>query len=65
LEAVVRHSRAFGPVVRLELELVQDGATVEAHVPRGRADSLRIAKGQRVFLSPTNLRVYPRGASPS
>jgi sulfate transport system ATP-binding protein len=58
LEAVVRHVRAFGPVVRLELDLVEGGRTIEAHIPRGRYDSLGLAKGQRVYVSPTNVRVF-------
>jgi sulfate transport system ATP-binding protein len=58
LEAVVRHVRAFGPVVRLELDLVEGGRTIEAHVPRGRFDSLALSKGQRVYVSPTNVRVF-------
>jgi sulfate transport system ATP-binding protein len=58
LEAVVRHIRAFGPVVRLELDLVDGGRTIEAHVPRGRFESLALAKGQRVYVSPTNVRVF-------
>lgn len=32
LEAVVRHVRAFGPVVRVELDLVGGGNTVEVHL---------------------------------
>jgi sulfate transport system ATP-binding protein len=58
LEAVVRHVRAFGPVVRLELDLVEGGRTIEAHIPRGRFESLGLSKGQRVYVSPTNVRVF-------
>jgi sulfate transport system ATP-binding protein len=58
LEAVVRHIRAFGPIVRLELDLVDGGRTIEAHIPRGRFDGLALAKGQKVFVSPTNVRVF-------
>jgi sulfate transport system ATP-binding protein len=58
LEAVVRHVRAFGPIVRLELDLVAGGRTIEAHIPRGRFDTLALTKGQRVFVSPTNVRVF-------
>ena len=45
-QAVVRHIRAFGPVVRLELDLVDGGRTIEAHIPRARFDSMAITKGQ-------------------
>jgi sulfate transport system ATP-binding protein len=58
LEALVRHIRAFGPVVRLELDLVDGGRTIEAHIPRGRFEELGLAKGQRVYVSPTNVRVF-------
>jgi sulfate transport system ATP-binding protein len=58
LEAVVRHIHAFGPVVRLELDLVEGGKTIEAHLARARFESLAIAKGQRVYVSPTNVRVF-------
>jgi sulfate transport system ATP-binding protein len=58
LEAVIRHVRAFGPVVRLELDLVGGGKRIEAHIPRSRFDSLTLAKGQRVYVSPTNVRVF-------
>jgi ABC-type sulfate/molybdate transport systems ATPase subunit len=58
LEAVVRHIRAFGPVVRLELDLVEGGRTIEAHLPRDRFEALRLSHGQRVYVSPTNARVF-------
>jgi sulfate/thiosulfate transport system ATP-binding protein len=60
LEALVRHVRAFGPVVRLELDLAEGGRTIEAHIPRGRFESLALAKGQRVYVSPTHVRVFAR-----
>jgi sulfate transport system ATP-binding protein len=58
IEAVVRHVRAFGPVVRLELTRVSDDTPIEAHIPRHRFESLGITKGQRVFVSPTQVRVF-------
>jgi nitroimidazol reductase NimA-like FMN-containing flavoprotein (pyridoxamine 5'-phosphate oxidase superfamily) len=45
-------------VVRLELDLVDGGKTIEAHIPRGRFSALALAKGQRVYVSPTNVRVF-------
>ena len=36
IEAVVRHVRAFGPVVRLELDRADDGSSIEAHIPRAQ-----------------------------
>jgi sulfate transport system ATP-binding protein len=58
LEALVRHVRAFGPVVRLELDLVESGLTIEAHIPRSRLETLTLAKGERVYVLPTNVRVF-------
>ncbi|MFL5491486.1 MAG: sulfate/molybdate ABC transporter ATP-binding protein, partial [Gemmatimonadales bacterium] len=58
LEAVVRHIRAFGPLVRLELDLVDGGRTIEAHIPRARFESLGLGRGERVFVSPTSVRVF-------
>jgi len=58
LAAVVRHIRAFGPMVRLELDLVDGGKTIEAHIPRARFESLGLGRGERVFVSPTSVRVF-------
>jgi sulfate transport system ATP-binding protein len=58
LEAVVRNVRAFGPIVRLELDLVNDGKTIEAHIPRGQFSQLAVSQGQMVYVSPKNLRVF-------
>jgi sulfate/thiosulfate transport system ATP-binding protein len=62
LEAVVRHVRTFGPVIRVELELAEDGRTIEAHVPRGHFDRAPVRKGQRMYVSPTHVRVFLREA---
>jgi sulfate transport system ATP-binding protein len=64
IEAVVRHIRAFGPVVRLELDRTEDGSAIEAHIPRVQHEQLRLAKGQRVFVSPTSVRVFARPSDP-
>jgi sulfate transport system ATP-binding protein len=58
IEALVRHIRVFGPIVRLELDRVEDGSLIEAHLPRGRYEQLGVQKGQRVFVSPTNAKVF-------
>ena len=58
LEAIVRHIRAFGPIVRLELDLVEDGRTIESHIPHARFDNLAFGKGQRVYVSATNVKVF-------
>ena len=58
IEAIIHHVRAFGPVVRLELNRVYEGGTIEAHIPRAQYEALRLQKGQRVFVSPTSVRVF-------
>ncbi|HEY9505320.1 MAG TPA: sulfate ABC transporter ATP-binding protein [Gemmatimonadales bacterium] len=60
IEAIVRHIRAFGPVVRLELDRVDDGSSIEAHLPRAHYEQLAVGKGQRVFVSPTSVAVFPQ-----
>ena len=58
IEAIVHHVRAFGPVVRLELNRVDDGGMIEAHIARAHYERLGISKGQRVYVSPTSVRVF-------
>ena len=60
LAATVRHIRAFGPIVRLELDLVEGGRAMEAQIPRDRFEALALQVGQRVYVAPTNVRVFPR-----
>jgi ABC-type sulfate/molybdate transport systems ATPase subunit len=62
MPAVVRHVRAFGPIVRLELDLVDGGRTIEAHIARDRFEILGLRKGQQVYVSPTNVRVFAQGS---
>jgi sulfate/thiosulfate transport system ATP-binding protein len=62
LEAVVRHIRAFGPMVRLELELVRGGTPIEVHLPRARFQSQGLIRGQRVYVLPTSVRVFAQPA---
>ncbi len=64
IEAIVRHVRAFGPVVRLELDRTEDGSSIEAHIPRAHYEQLGVSKGQRVFVSPTSVRVFARPSDP-
>lgn len=54
----MRHIRAFGPVVRLELDRLEDAASIEAHIPRAQYDKLGVVKGQRVFVCPTSVKVF-------
>ncbi len=45
IEAIVRHIRAFGPVVRLELDRTDDGSSIEAHIPRAQYEQLALEQG--------------------
>jgi sulfate transport system ATP-binding protein len=60
IESVVRHVRAFGPLVRLELDRLDDGGGIEADIPRAEYERMGLSKGQRVFASPTSVRVFAR-----
>jgi sulfate transport system ATP-binding protein len=59
LEAVVSHVRAFGPVIRIELDLAKDGRAIEAHLPRSQFDRMPFTKGDRLYVAPTHVRVFP------
>ena len=61
VEAVLRHIRRFGPLVRVELDGVHDGQVIEAEVPRQQFDELALRRGERVFVKPRRLRVFTRG----
>ncbi|HEU4564726.1 MAG TPA: sulfate ABC transporter ATP-binding protein [Gemmatimonadaceae bacterium] len=58
LEAIVRHARVLGPVVRLELDRAADGERIEAQLPRAHWLALGLGKGDRVFVKPGKLRVF-------
>jgi sulfate/thiosulfate transport system ATP-binding protein len=58
IEGIVHHVRAFGPVVRLELNRVDNGGVIEAHIARAHYERMGISKGQRVYVSPTSVRVF-------
>lgn len=60
IETVLRHVRRFGPVVRLELDRVEDGTVIEAEVSRARFDELGISGGERVYVKPRAARLFPR-----
>ena len=60
IEARIRHIRRYGPMVRLELDRVEDGEMIEAEVPRGRFDELGLSRGEKVYVSPRSARIFPR-----
>ncbi|MEO8201693.1 MAG: sulfate ABC transporter ATP-binding protein [Gemmatimonadota bacterium] len=58
IEAEVRHFRAFGSMVRVDLDPVGGSEMIEAEVPRDRFEALNLVKGARVFLKPKKIRVF-------
>ena len=60
IETILRHVRRFGPMVRLELDRVDDGQVIEAEVPRGHFDELALTVGERVYVKPRSARLFPR-----
>jgi len=60
LVAVVRYVASAGPVVRLELEREDDGTALEAEIPRERYRELGVGVGDRVGVTPRNLRVFEK-----
>lgn len=60
IETVLRHVRRFGPMVRLELDRVEDGQVIEAEVPRARFEELGVGRGERVYVKPRSARLFPR-----
>jgi sulfate transport system ATP-binding protein len=57
-EAVVRHARALGASVRVELESPEYTEPIEAELSRERFDELKLRRGDRVFVKPGRLRVF-------
>jgi sulfate transport system ATP-binding protein len=58
IEAIVRHSRAFGSLVRVDLDPVSGADMIEAEIPRDRFDALNLEKGSRVYVRPKRIRVF-------
>jgi len=60
LWATVRHVRPAGALVRIELE-DPDGGPIHVELGRDRYEQLRIANGERVYVRPSNLRLFAAG----
>ena len=52
MPATVRHVRTWGAVVRLELDPLDEGETIDVEVARERYQELALRKGDRVYVSP-------------
>jgi len=58
IPAVVRRILAFGAVVRLELERISGGATIEAEISREQLRELALAEGDQVLVQASGMRVF-------
>jgi sulfate transport system ATP-binding protein len=56
--ATIRFIAAAGPVVRLELEREDTGSALEAEISRERFRELELSVGDKVDVTPRNLRVF-------
>lgn len=57
-EATVSYVHAIGPLVRLELQPVDQTDIIEAELTQERFRELNIAQGENVFVYPRNVRVF-------
>ena len=57
LEAMVQDVHAIGPLVRVELAHASE--LIEVELTRERAASLGLARSQRVWLKPRQVKVFP------
>ena len=57
----VRFIAAAGPSVRLELEREDTGRTLDAEISRERYRELELGIGDKVGVTPRNLRVFAPG----
>ena len=58
IQATVRHIRAFGSLVRVDVDPVGGGEMIEAEVPRDRFDALGLTKGTVVYVKPKKIKVF-------
>ena len=58
LSAVVRDLRVFSPIVRLELDLADGTGVLSAEMPEDRFRKLDLRKGESVFVTPSNVKVF-------
>ena len=58
VEAVVRHINAIGATVRLDLERLDGGGTMEAELTRERFQELDLKAGEQVHVKPRKLQVF-------
>jgi sulfate/thiosulfate transport system ATP-binding protein len=62
IEAVVRHIQPAGPLVRVQLTRSDTSDPIQADLSRERYRELELKAGERMFVTPRNLRVFASGA---
>ncbi len=58
LHAVVSYIHAAGPLVRLELQPVNESDVIEAEITRERFRELELSQGSHVYLKPRTVQVF-------
>ncbi|HAM73669.1 MAG TPA: hypothetical protein DCM86_18705, partial [Verrucomicrobiales bacterium] len=56
--AIVQHHHAIGPVVRLQLERVDDSSPFEVELNRQQCRDLELSNGLRVYVDIKRIRVF-------
>ncbi|MCB5185090.1 sulfate ABC transporter ATP-binding protein [Methylobacillus gramineus] len=62
LQAIVSYIHAAGPLVRLELQPINETDTIEAEITRERFRELALNQGSHVYLKPRNVQVFLESA---
>ena len=63
-EAFIHYVHAIGPLVRLELQRSDHTEIIEAELTQERYKELAISQGDKVFVYPRNVRVFPATLTP-
>ena len=61
IEAIVSHIQRIGPLVHLELTRGDTGDLIEVELSKERYWEMQIAQGERVFITPRQLKVFVQG----
>lgn len=61
LPAIVRHVRAVGPVVRLELDQVGSGERIEVELTAERWRKMAFTEGAKVWVRPRQAKIFSSG----
>src|SRR5882762_9739478 len=61
IEAIVSHIQRIGPLVHLELTRGDTGDLIEVELSKERYWEMQIAAGERVFITPRQLKVFAQG----